>query len=419
MPFRHAIRHKIGYMKALFAPLAAAVVLSFVAAWGVLRFQDKSPANLGPLTPVPVRPVAEFEPTFGIGISEQVLRKKDGMAFMKAILATRTRVYIFLTSENREEMEELIRTSPLLHGGERDLIVKIQLEHESMWARDYFPVPIMKSIPHVVPTPSFVDFVYRDGNTLDDAAIHQMALAINLSVDHLPIVLDGGNFLSNGEKCILSEEVSEDPEILLLNSPEPPLESNLGKIFQSSLGCRKTIIVSQLPHPHVDMWMKFLDTQTLAVNQIDKQDIDVIEGLNAAERVKAHKIADELDKTADLLAEDFEVVRLPMPVPTETLLLTYSNAILTNGHAIIPRYSKDLKLFKDESNETLAAWKKRLKAMEETTESIYRKYGFEVTLVDSNEWIQDGGSFHCVTFHLPDLDAIVKAEKVLSSQKMR
>lgn len=401
-------------MKALTFPLLATLAFSFVAAWGVLSWREQSVPVLSDREPIPVRPVAEFEPTFGIGISEQVLLKKDGIALMKAILQSGTRVYVFLTGERREAMEKLIRSSPLLHGSERDLIVKIQLEHESTWVRDYFPVPIMKKIPHVIPTPSFVDFVYRDGNTLDDAAIHQMALAINLSIDHLPIVLDGGNFMSNGQKCILSKEVSEDPEILLLNSTELPLESNLGKIFQSVLGCQKTIIVSQIPHPHVDMWMKFLNKSTLAINRIDAKEIDTIEGLSTPEREKARKIARELDKAADLLASDFDIVRIPMPVPTETLLLTYANAILSNGRAIVPRYSKDLKLFKDETPKTLESWRKRLVAMEKTVDALYRQYGFEVTFIDSNEWIQDGGSFHCVSFHLPDLDAIVKEEKALA-----
>ncbi|MES2745479.1 MAG: agmatine deiminase family protein [Bdellovibrionota bacterium] len=401
-------------MKALTLPLLATLVLSFVAAWGALSWKkhDQFGAGGDPAATISIRPVAEFEPTFGIGISEQVLTKKDGMAFMKALLASGTRVYLFIPGDKREAIDKLLRNAPNLHGYERDNIVKIQLEHESMWARDYFPIPILKKIPHVVPTPSFVDFVYRDGNTLDDAAIHQMALAINLSVDHLPLVLDGGNFLTNGEKCILSEEVSEDPEILLLNSPEPPLESNIGKIFQAALGCQKTILVSQIPHPHVDMWMKFLNKNVLAVNQIDLKSIDTVPGLSAPEREKARKIARELDKTADMLEDDFEVIRMPMPVPTENLLLTYSNAVLSNGKAIVPRYSKDLKLFKEETPETLRAWQSTLVAMEKTVVSIYSKYGFEVTEVDSNEWIRDGGSFHCVTFHLPDLDAIGKNEEI-------
>jgi agmatine/peptidylarginine deiminase len=404
-------------MKALTLPLLATLVLSFVAAWGALSWKERGPfrANdAGSLSAITVRPVAEFEPTFGIGISEQVLLKKDGMAFMKALLASGTRVYVFVSAEKREAIDKLLRQAPSLHGFERDNIVKIQLEHESMWARDYFAIPILKKIPHVVPTPSFVDFVYRDGNTLDDAAIHQMALAINLSVEHLPLVLDGGNFLTNGEKCVLSEQVSEDPEILLLNSPEPPLESNIGKIFQAVLGCRKTILVSQIPHPHVDMWMKFLNKEVLAVNQIDPDTIDEVAGLSASEREKARKIARELDMVAKKLKEDFEVVRLPMPVPTENLFLTYSNAVLSNGKALVPRYSKDLGLFKDETPETLRAWQKTLREMEKKVAAVYTRYGFEVSEVDSNEWIRDGGSLHCVTFHLPDLDAIGKNEEILN-----
>ncbi|MBC7658731.1 MAG: agmatine deiminase family protein [Chitinophagaceae bacterium] len=395
-------------------PVLATAVLSFVAAWVILSWtpngaSSKSPANF----PI-VRPIAEFEQTFGIGISEQMLFKKQGIVFLKTLLASNARVYVFISGDRRAEVEKLLRSTPLLHGAEREAIVKIQLEHESIWTRDYFPIPVLKVIPHLVPTPSFVDFVYRDGNTLDDAAIHQLALAINLSVEHLPIVLDGGNFMTNGESCVLSEEVSEDPEILLLNSPEPPLESNLPAIFKAALGCRKTIIVSQIPHPHVDMWMKFLNTTTVAVNRIDVSAIDATPAISVAEREKARKIAGELDKTAARLAQDFTVVRMPMPAPMTDLFMTYSNAVLSNGKAVVPRYSKLLKA--DKNPAKAQSYAKILIGYEREAETIYRRFGFDVTFIDANDLIQDGGAFHCVTFHLPDLDAIFK-DKGFSANK--
>ena len=391
-------------------PVLAASALSFVAAWGLLSWMHKSASPRETPKPPFVRPVAEFEAMFGIGISEQLLFKKQGITFLKSILESGARVYVFVSADRREEVDKLLRSSTILHGTDRESIVKIQLEHESMWARDYFPIPILKAIPHLVPTPSFVDFVYRDGNTLDDAAIHQFALAINLSVEHLPIVLDGGNFMTNGESCVLSEEVSEDPEILLLNSPEPPLESNLGEIFRSALGCQKTIIVSQIPHPHVDMWMKFLNKTTIAVNRIDPAEIKASTGIGVADREKAQKIAHELDKAADLLAEDFQVVRMPMAVPTPDTFLTYSNAILSNGKAIVPRYSQQL------TGKDQGRLSKVLEGYEREAENIYRQYGFEVGFIDANELIQDGGAFHCVTFHLPDLDAIYKDKGFLATK---
>ncbi len=387
-------------MKVILALTTSA--LSFVAAWTNLSWMHKS---VGP-EPIPsqtiVRPIAEFEPTFGVGISESILFRKQGLPFIKELLASNARVYVFVSSEHREEVDKLLRTSPLLSGMERDSIVKIQLEHESIWIRDYFPIPILKVFPHLVPTPSFVDFVYRDGNTLDDAAIHQFALAINLSVEHVPIVLDVGNFMTNGESCVLSEEVSHDPEILLLNSPEPPLELNLDKIFRTILGCRKTIIVSQIPHPHVDMWMKFLNKTTIAVNHIDPAEIKASLGIGEAEREKAQKIAHELDQAADRLAEEFQVVRMPMGVPTDAAFMSYTNSVISNGKAIVPRYSKMV------SREDNGRTAKVLETYEREVERTYRQFGFDVSFIDANELIQDGGAFHCVTFHLPDLNSIFK-----------
>ncbi len=395
-------------MKVLILPLLAALFLSFVAAWGSLSWRSQASSLFGLDSEVKVRPIAEYEPTFGIGLSEQILQKKQGLALLKAIIEADSRIYLFLSGEKREAMDKILRSTPLLHGTDRDSIIKIQLEHESTWVRDYMPIPILKKFPHITPTPTFVDFVYRDGNTLDDAAIHQMGLAINLSVDHLPIVMDGGNFASNGKDCLLSEEVSDDPEILLLNSAEQPLLSNIDKVFRSALGCRNTKIVSQIPHPHVDMWMKFLNSETLLINQIDAKDIESFPGLSRSEKEKALKISEALNQVAESLKSDYKIIRLPSPVPSEELSLTYANAILVNGTAIVPRYSKELS---QDAQDTLETWqwkKNYLETMETRIQDIYKNSGFKVIAIDSNEWIKDGGSFHCVTFHLPDIDAVLK-----------
>lgn len=377
----------------------ATTSLSVVATWAILSSvqrpaPEKSPENL-PL----LRPIAEFEPTFGIGLSEQVLFKKGGMDLLKSFLAADAKVYLLVSRDRKKEITAMLQDRRVLSAEEEEAVVQIQLEHESLWIRDYMPLPVLRLYPHLSPTPSFVDFVYRDGNSFDDAAIHQFAMAINSSVEHLPIVLDGGNFISNGASCIISSEISVDPEIVIAG--EPPVQNFVSTVFKEALGCTDTQIVSQIPHPHVDMWMKFLDRETVLVNSIDPRAKALASRLERSDQEKIEEVSRELDMTAKLLEKKFRVVRIPMPLPVNEVLLTFANAVLVNRKAIIPRYRHPKEGQKYVDQDLFSSY-------EDAVAQVFHQYGYETAFVEADELIRDGGAFHCVTFHLPDLDSILK-----------
>ncbi|MDQ3233913.1 MAG: agmatine deiminase family protein [Pseudobdellovibrionaceae bacterium] len=347
------------------------------------------------------RPVAEFEPMFGVAISEQILFRESGIELVRALLAANAKVYIFMTAAFKDQVDELFAKKKPFKPHELTSITKVQLEHESPWLRDYFPIPVLRAYPFLPPTPSFVDFVYRDGNSYDDAAIHQFALAINSSVEHLPIVMDGGNFMTNGETCVVSEEMWDDPESNRKQDPGFSLSEHVADIFQLALGCRKTLVVSQIPHPHVDMFLKFINRDTVLVNEIQDRTMALVGETDIDDKAKIPKIKAELDRIAKDLSKTFRVVRVPMPLPVHDIFFTYANSVIVNDTVIIPSYKNP-----DPGRGTYPD-QRYYASYEVEVQKIYQELGLKTVFLKADDLIKDGGAFHCITFHLPDLDAIV------------
>jgi agmatine/peptidylarginine deiminase len=348
------------------------------------------------------RPVAEFEPTFGVAISEQILFRESGIEMVRTIIQAKAKVYIFMTAAFKDQVEELFNKAKPFSADELAAITQIPLEHDSPWLRDYFPVPILRVYPFLPATPTFVDFVYRDGNSYDDAAIHQFALAINSSVEHLPIVMDGGNFMSNGETCVVSEEIADDPESTTRKDQmDFVLSEHIAEIFQLALGCRKTQIVSQIPHPHVDMFLKFINKDTVLINEIQDRSMALLADADLDDKVKIPKIKAELDRIAKDLSKSFRVIRVPMPLPVHDIFFTYVNSVIVNDTVIIPKYQNPDPARGNYPDQGYYA------SYEEEVQKAYQGLGMKPVFLTADDLIKDGGAFHCVTFHLPDLDAIV------------
>ncbi|MCX6128782.1 MAG: agmatine deiminase family protein [Proteobacteria bacterium] len=383
--------------------LPASCLLAVVA---ILYFQDRTP-RLHPLPEffykktIHPRPIAEFEPSFGVALSEQMLFKVSGIQLVQELIKARVKVYLFVAQSFHEQTEELLTVQKPFKTDELKSITKISLEHESPWLRDYMPIPILKVYPFLPPTPSFVDFVYRDGNSYDDAAIHQFAIAINSSVEHLPIVMDGGNFMTNGDICIVSQELADDPESPQRTQANFQLSEHVEDIFQMALGCRKTRIVSQIPHPHVDMFLKFVNKDTILVNDIQDRALALLTEADIDDKVRIPKIKVELDRIAHELSKDFRVIRVPMPLPVHDIFFTYVNSVIVNDTVIIPSYQNP------EPSRGNYPDQKFYASYEEAVQKSYRELGLKPVLLKADDLIKDGGAFHCITFHLPDLDAIV------------
>ena len=77
-------------------------------------------------------------------------------------------------------------------------------------------------------------------------------------------------------------------------------------------------------------------------------------------------------------------------------LRTYANALLVNGHAMIPSYSKT------DQNGVPLLDADFLESYEKEVKDIYEAYRYKVSFIKSDVIIADGGALHCVGLQLPD-----------------
>jgi hypothetical protein len=197
--------------------------------------------------------------------------------------------------------------------------------------------------------------------------------------------MDGGNFMTNGETCVVSEEMWDDPESNREKDPGFALGDHVADIFELALGCRKTKIVSQIPHPHVDMFLKFINKDTILVNRIEDRAMALLSEADADSKVKIPN----------------RVVRIPMPLPVNDIFFTYANSVIVNDTVIIPSYKNP-----DPGRGTYPD-QRYYASYEEEVHKIYQEHGLKPVFLKADDLIKDGGAFHCITFHLPDLEAIV------------
>ncbi|NRA65625.1 MAG: agmatine deiminase family protein [Pseudobacteriovorax sp.] len=104
------------------------------------------------------------------------------------------------------------------------------------------------------------------------------------------------------------------------------------------------------------------------------------------------------DRADEIAALGFDVVRVPMPSPIAGRLVvmrSYTNSLLANGTAIVPRYVKPaLGLGTYQDLELIEAY-------EADVTLAYEAAGYRVVFVNSDQLIAAGGAVHCVTMQLP------------------
>jgi agmatine/peptidylarginine deiminase len=155
--------------------------------------------------------------------------------------------------------------------------------------------------------------------------------------------------------------------------------------YRALAGCKRTRIFPRMPSEgtgHIDMWAKFLNNNTVLVNQLEpataQTDSSFSDNLQA---IHAYLEA----RVADLQAMGLTVVRIPMPLPLAGMTRSYTNSLLLNGTALVPVYrnpAPDQDLFGD--------YERRVKA-------AYEAAGFKFVPILSDSMIAQGGAVHCVT----------------------
>jgi agmatine/peptidylarginine deiminase len=245
----------------------------------------------------------------------------------------------------------------------------LHIVHDSMWIRDYGPFSVQRHDGQ----PEIVDAKYdrEVGRANDDFVPVVVAKHLGMSVVRAPVLLEGGNLLSNGEGlCITTTALLDN------NADREIDDGQVHRILHRYFGAEQAVFLEPLigeSTGHVDMFALFVSPDTVVVGSYDP----LTDPVNAA----------VLDRNAACLAQTrtsrgpLRVVRIPMPDNTDGVWRTYTNVIFANGVLMVPVYA-------DMETER-----------HEVAMNVFRHIlpGWKITPIDATDAIQCGGALHCVS----------------------
>lgn len=286
----------------------------------------------------------------------------------------------------------------------------LPMPHSGVWLRDFAPVNVdITQRSNGLSSLGFADFNYKLEPSLDDILPWQLALYFKTSLIKTPFTLDGGNFVATRDDCFLADdfiEVEMKKDLTSKANPseqtaqvEKDLESErqrIASMIAKEFQCRAHII-SNSPHPHIDMVLKPLSSEQILVSEIPEYLISHLKDTGAPNLEEALAVKKKLDEIAKKLTEDlhFKVLRLPMPAPSGRMFRNYVNSIVLDKTIFMPSYQKSEHSLEPYWDLPL------LEKLEQEARRTYESLGFHVVSLNSDRIIAAGGSLHCVALTIP------------------
>lgn len=310
---------------------------------------------------------AEFNPQSALLIGASELVRFHQQVFKDLVKAVQGRIPIigFVNDENEFEIGREILDKA---GLPVNAVHFIKHPLNSMWIRDYGPIfsrLANGTVGIVHATYSNPDV--NDPRTKDDAFATYIGKLLHLKVDRMPLVLEGGNLMSNGEGLMVtSTRVIERPE------NQRYTVQQIGKLLGTHLGCQTLTYLRPLenePTGHIDLCLTFLRRNLVVVGKYDK----TYDPVNAA----------ILDDMAAML-KDMEtsmgpmmVERIPMPPRTkEGEWRSYCNVLIINGIILVPSYTGIDPALEKEAVNTYKRLMPTWKVETIVSDSLIKKQGF-------------------------------------------
>ena len=281
---------------------------------------------LGPPCP-PLRLPAEWEPVGAVIVSFPLYDPRGWKVHADFIQAlnTEAKIFILVGNEFWQKAVEVYLTS---QGVGLENLSFFQIPAEDVWTRDYGPTVVFsgaESQPVMIWNPYFIaDQAYYK---FDADATAGLAMALDLPLCRLPLVIEGGNLITDGRgTIILSESVLEA-------NPEVDREG-LEAIMRDYFGCTRLITLPALPAEitgHIDMAVKFAKEDTLFVACAHP---------GSKWHGELEQMASRLSQIRAGTGQPFRVIRVPLPRRTASpyCFWSYVNSLTLNRKVIVPMF---------------------------------------------------------------------------------
>ncbi|MHC4925659.1 MAG: agmatine deiminase family protein [Planctomycetota bacterium] len=269
----------------------------------------------------PVSAVADFSPLAALAIAagELATRHEEVFIGIARALAGRTPVVAFIRDE---QQHALCRKLLADNGIDGSGIHFLRYPLDSMCVRDFGPLFVRRSDRSL----SIVDASYSTGAGRDDECPVVLAGALGLPLSSMPLRLQGGNFLTNGDGIILTSTVVGGQG------------DGLGEItghFKQYLGRSRWMRLEPLVgdvSERVDMFVTILAPDLAVV-------ADANLGVDASNAGRLDDAAAALGRL-DTSTGPMEVHRLPLPPrSSEGLVRSYNNITIVNDVVLVPTFS--------------------------------------------------------------------------------
>lgn len=366
--------------------------------------KEKAQSFIGKQTVVP-----EYDPVESVVISMPLIEGYGKEDLVKAILdAGAKKVFVTVESYRSGMTTNSKSFSTLKNLLGRD-IEKVELVPQAkggdltVWARDWAPLGALSGSDKS-DGPILVDFNYYPDRPSDDVTSISMEKSLDYDRVSVPVYNEGGNFMVNSRgECLMTSRVSEANEDAYTADDMILDDDEIKQYYKDFAGCEKVTIFPRMPYEgtgHIDMWGKFLDNDTVIVGDIQPETMRISRIQGGYAESFSLRISQYLDdRTRDLQNLGYTVKRIPMPLPDNYAIRSYTNSLLVNGVALVPRYEVG---FDPDTYGEYAYYDENLQSeYESEVRRAYEASGFKVKFINSDELIAYGGAIHCVTMQLP------------------
>lgn len=274
---------------------------------------------------------------------------------------------------SRKAEGKLVQSLLAEAGLPNDAVTTVEAPVMTMWARDYGPLTVLDRYGR----PFFLNATYRGrGSHLDDRVPVHLADALEIPVVELPLTMEGGDLLSNGQGLCLTTQ-----RLLKRNQDERGYEvADVWDVLHRYFGFEHWIPLPSLqgePTGHLDMFLTFVEPWTVVVGRYDP----AVDPDNAA---WLDWVARNLHER-QTLGGSLRVERIPMPPNDDGVWRTYTNVVFANGVLLVPAYPETCP---DLDRQAAAIYQDLLP-------------DWTIVSVDASSLIQRAGALHCVTMGLP------------------
>jgi agmatine/peptidylarginine deiminase len=300
--------------------------------------------------------------------------------YKKLIITIPEEIRIFLIVNNKEAEEEIKTLFP-----NKNLHTVLIQGFQEIWLRDVLGFNTgINRIYKPVFKPDYCKYIYTSQHLeeLETQVREIFEKTIKAEVIEMPLVLDGGNLVTNGKVGFLTEKVIKD---------NPEVKNYIEKILFDFLGIRAIIVESSKYDVlgHIDGYISFLNENTVCLSKYPeiaflKKDIEIIEKIERALKSEGLEVVPIYDRPIDEKVIGGGQTKDSSENCLGSARGIFVNHLILNKTIILPEY-------------TIPNYKKKID-YNQVNKKTLKELGFNVVTINCDQLGRMGGSIHCISF---------------------